>query len=415
VKLALAPAEPVPVAAPPAPPGKETYPRPAAKPTQTGPLGVRFDFNLGARVSIPAGKSWRVRLRDLDTGNILFESSAGGVFVSSTKRYYIRFRIDVIDGDRAFFQHDYSARGQKVLIQFPVGPLGDIIAWFPYVVKFQDKHQCDLTCAMSERLIPLFREAYPHITLVTHEALQPERFYATYCLGLFFDDEARIWQPCDFRLVGLHRTAGYILGVDPAEAAPRLSPVDATPPIHEPYVCIAVQSTTQAKYWNNPNGWPDVIRYLKAKGLRVICIDRKAVHGMGLDWNHIPHGAEDLTGNAPLLERLRWLKHAKAFIGLSSGLSWLAWASGVPVVMISGFTHPTNEFHTPYRVINYHTCNSCWNDVRHRFDRQNFFWCPRHANSARQFECTRLITSQQVIGTLDALFEANPIAPPSNE
>ena len=53
-----------------------------------------------------------------------------------------------------------------------------------------------------------------------------------------------------------------------------------------------------------------------------------------------------------------------------SGLSWLAWAVGTPVVMISGFTHPTNEFATPYRVINYHACNSCWNDVRHRLRSQ---------------------------------------------
>jgi autotransporter strand-loop-strand O-heptosyltransferase len=65
-------------------------------------------------------------------------------------------------------------------------------------------------------------------------------------------------------------------------------------------------------------------------------------------------------------------------------------------VLISGFTHPLNEFHTPYRVINYHACNSCWNDVRVRFDHKDFLWCPRHANTSRQFECTRLITAEAV-------------------
>jgi autotransporter strand-loop-strand O-heptosyltransferase len=67
-----------------------------------------------------------------------------------------------------------------------------------------------------------------------------------------------------------------------------------------------------------------------------------------------------------------------------------------PVVLISGFTHPVNEFATPYRVINYHTCNSCWNDPKVRFDHKDFMWCPRHAGTSRQFECTRLITSEQV-------------------
>ncbi len=375
---------------------------------QVGAYGVRFDFNLGARVAIPQGMPWRVRLRDLDTGNILFESSPGAAFVNSTKRYYLRLGIEVFDDSQVYFQHGYNAYAQNVLIQFPVGTLGDIMGWFPYAVKFQLQHGCKLTCAMSDLLIPLFSAAYPHIDFIVPEAIEPERFYASYCIGLFFDDEDRVWQPCDFRLVGLHRTAGYILGVDPEEARPLLGLPDDGPPIAEPYVCIAVQSTTQAKYWNNPQGWREVVAFLRAGGLRVICIDQKPVHGNGLVWTQIPHGAEDFTGERPLAERVRWLRHAKAFIGLSSGLSWLAWAARVPVVMISGFTHPANEFATPYRVINYHACNSCWNDVRVRFDHKDFLWCPRHAGTPRQFECTKLITPAQVmakISQIPGLFE----------
>ena len=44
--------------------------------------------------------------------------------------------------------------------------------------------------------------------------------------------------------------------------------------------------------------------------------------------------------------------------------------------MISGFTHPTNEFATPYRVINWHACNSCWNDVRAPLRPQGFLVVP---------------------------------------
>jgi len=74
-----------------------------------------------------------------------------------------------------------------------------------------------------------------------------------------------------------------------------------------------------------------------------------------------------------------------------------------PVVMISGFTHPTNEFHTPYRVINYHACNSCWNDPAHRFDHKDYLYCPRHKDTPRQFECTRLITVEQVKATIQRI------------
>jgi autotransporter strand-loop-strand O-heptosyltransferase len=254
---------------------------------------------------------------------------------------------------------------------------------------------------MADKLIPLFRDAYPDIAFATHEEIKPERYYATYSMGLFFDDKASIHQPCDFRYVGLHRTAGYILGVDPTEAPPRILIADDNRPIPEPYVCIAVQSTTQAKYWNNPGGWLEIVRFLKAAGYRVICIDQRPVHGIGLVWNQIPNGAEDQTGDRPLAERARWLKYADFFVGLSSGLSWLAWAMGTPVVMISGMTHPLNEFATPHRVVNYHTCNSCWNDPALRFDHKDFLWCPRHKDTSRQFECTRLITVDHVKATIE--------------
>ena len=97
------------------------------------------------------------------------------------------------------------------------------------------------------------------------------------------------------------------------------------------------------------------------------------------------------------------IKDADFFIGLSSGLSWVAWGCQVPVLMISGFTHPTNEFATPYRVINYHTCHSCWNDMRENFDHFDFLWCPRHKGTDRHFECTRLISPQQVIAMIEKI------------
>ena len=380
---------------------KPAYPSPAELPTQEGPKGLRFDFNGGCRIHLPdVERPWRIQLSDLDTGNIIYQTEIKTGRINSSKRYFVRFRLEVWQQNELLIRHDYSAADREVLIQFPVGTLGDTMGWFPYAVKFKEQHRCRLTCGMAEKLIPLFQDAYPDITFLTHEEIKPERYYATYSMGLFFDDKECIHQPCDFRYVGLHRTAGYILGVDPQEAPPRIAIPDDSRPIPDPYVCIAVQSTTQAKYWNNPGGWLEIVRFLKTAGYRVICIDQKAVHGTGLVWNHIPNGAEDETGDRPLAERARWLKHADFFVGLASGLSWLAWAVETPVVMISGFSHPLTEFATPYRVINYHACNSCWSDPKLRFDHKDFLWCPRHKDTPRQFECTRLITVDHVKATI---------------
>ncbi len=363
--------------------------------TQEGPAGIRFDFNDGCRVSLPEGE-WQVRLLDLDTGNIVYETKIGAGRVNSRKHYFIRFRIEVRRDDELVFSHDYAAEGRDVLVEFAVTSLGDTIGWFPYAARFAALHRCRLTCAISPVLIPLFRDAYPDISFVSCEETLATPFYATYRPVLYFNDVHYSYQPVDYQLVGLHRNAAYILGVDPTEERPRLAVPKIDRPIAEPYVCIATQSTAQCKYWNNPHGWAEVIGFLKQAGFRVICIDQKRQVGDGLVWNHIPHGAEDMTGDRPLAERVQWLQHAAFFVGLSSGLSWLAWAVGIPIVMISGFTHPINEFDTPYRVINYHTCNSCFNDVRVEYDRNNRMWCPRHGGTDRQFECTRLITAAHV-------------------
>lgn len=373
---------------------------PPILPTQEGPEGIRYDFNYGCRVHVPAlqeGKSWRIRLSDTLTGNVVFESVLQGGSVESSKKFFIPFKLECWIDERLVFEHEINLKGRPVLVQIPVGTLGDGIAWFPYVDAFQKLHACKLTCTISEPLKDLLESKYPNIHLIEKgQPIDQAGFYAGYRMGLYFDDWSCIHQPVDFRYVGLHKTAAHILGVDPIEEPPKIRYASKARKIQEPYVCIGVQSSTQCKYWNNPYGWLDLVAWLKSLGYRVLCIDKDRAWGQGTTWNYIPNGAEDFTGNISLAERASLLKHAEFYVGLSSGLAWLAWAAGTHVVMISGFTHPNNEFNTPYRVFNYHTCNSCWNDPKAMFDHHDFLWCPRHKGSDRQFECTRLITVDHV-------------------
>ena len=371
-------------------------------PTQEAVEGIRFDFNDGIRILFPQnGKNYHVTFSDIDTGIILYSAdTVPGAYVTSVKKFFIRFRLMIHEkgGKEPIFTHDYNAENREVMIQLPVGTIGDSIGWFSYVERFQKKHKCKLICVMTPWIAEVVKDQYPDITFIKAEDTKNYSPYACYYMGLFFRGDVD-HQPIDFRYIGLHRTAGYILGVDPKDEPPRFN-LSAPRKIKEKYVVIAAQSSSQAKYWNNPMGWMTVVQFLKDNGYRVICIDKEKVHGTGLNWNYIPYGVEDDTGDKPLQERIDMIKDADFFIGLSSGLSWLAWGCKVPVVMISGFTHPTNEFETPYRVINYHTCHSCWNDMRENFDHYDFLWCPRHKGTDRHFECTRLISAEQVITTI---------------
>ncbi len=377
----------------------EVYGRIPERPLLDAVEGIKFDFNDGIRVAIPAGgREYRVAFSDMDTGVYLYNNviQPGGI-VTSVKKFYVRFKLEIFrkDGVEPIFVHEFNPEGKEVMIQLPVTTLGDPLGWFPYAEKFRQKHKCRVIAVLNDPIIPLFQKTYPDIKLITKSETLKYRPYATYFLGLFFRGNTSN-QPSDFRYVGLHRTAGYILGVDPSETPPKFD-LSAPRQIKEPYVCIGVQSSNQAKYWNNPNGWHDVVAMLKSVGYRVICIDRDEVYGWGINYNHMPAGAEDFTGAKPLQERVDILKDCDFFVGLSSGLAWLAWGAGVPVVMISGLTHPLNEFNTPYRVINYHTCNSCWNDMRVDFDHYDFLWCPRHKGTDRHYECTKMISPYQVM------------------
>ncbi|MDI2113017.1 autotransporter strand-loop-strand O-heptosyltransferase [Commensalibacter nepenthis] len=387
--------------------------QPPAIPTQDAGQGIAFDFNFAMRVSVPKpaeGEGWRIQLYDQDAEVALLDQPCFDTgHAASAKHHYLNGKITVYkikkDGQQEeVFSHQYNAVGKDVLIVFPVGSLGDSLGWMPYAEKFREKHCCNLTLAIAQPLIELFEKSYPEIRFVNaleYAKKEPkDSYYASYYIGLFFQDDDNHWQPEDFRQVGLHRTAGYILGVDPTEEPPKLTYSDDTRPIEEPYVVIATQASTQCKYWNNPFGWHQVIKFLKSVGYRVICIDKEVAFGRDLVWNHIPNGAEDQTGNRSLTERARWLKHAEFFVGLSSGLAWLAWGAGIPVVIISGFTHPSTEFDTPYRVFSTHVCNGCWNDVRYQFDHSNFLYCPKHEKTPRQFECTKGISHQHVIKTI---------------
>lgn len=373
--------------------------------TQEGPEGIRYDFVDGCRVWVPEGGNWRIRLRDRVADTVVYQhefTSTG--MVQSSKRYYIPFEIKVWKDDKLVFTHNCDLKERDVLITMHLGGLGDHLAWIGHAAAFAQHHQCRLTCRVKEPLIPLFEQTYPDIYFVSDvddDAMK--RYYAHYRVLVFFEDKEHNFQPIDYRQSGLIHMGADTLGLPYAERRPRITIDPGGRPIKERYVCIGSQASGLSKYWNNPVGWYQVVRFLKEHGYRVICIDRSRLGGTETALRMIPHGVEDETGDRPLSERARWLKHADFFVGLSSGLSWLAWAVETPVVMISGYTQPYNEFYTPYRIINRHVCNSCGNDVTQRLHPEDPLFCPYHKGTDRIFECTRAISTQHVTSVIETI------------
>jgi len=274
---------------------------------------------------------------------------------------------------------------KRVFIKIDSDALGDTIAWIPYVDEYRKVNDCRVYCYTVHK--DLFEKVYSNITFIDNE--NDISYDKKITLGLCLNDKHV--HKNDYQSIPLQQIASDLLDLEYKEIKPKIYIKEKARKIKEKYICIATQSTCKAKLWQ-PKEWEKLIKFLKKQGYKVVCIDKHQYFGVEGDMNGIPENCMDKTGDHDLQDRITDIYNCEFFIGLSSGLSWLAWALDKPVVMISGFTDPKNEFYTPYRIINRNVCNSCWNDKDCVFDRNDWHWCPRNKN----FECSRSITFEMV-------------------
>lgn len=358
--------------------------------------GILYDFNCGCRFKLPKDGLWDVTISNSVTGDVfLHEKMPGGSGFIFPFHYYIPFTMEITDASAGkSFKHTMNLKGEKVAFKMMQRTLGDPLYMMAGILKFIDIHSCHAIIYASARINEILAPCYPHIEfkpLLEEDVTIP---YATYYMGLFFNQDHH-WQPYDFRTYSLIQQGQHILGLNDFERLPppevkgdENNPLGDKP---EPYVAISYTGSKQCKFWNNPLGWYEVVKYLKGQGLRVICIDKDPAYGIAPLVNIMPPGVEDYTGNLPLSNRIAILKGAKFFIGTPSGLAALAWCCRIPVVMISGFSLPFAEFDC-YRVINpLSECKGCWNDTRIDFNHHEMHWCPRidPQIKAKQYEIER--------------------------
>ena len=369
---------------------------------ETGIDGLRLDFNFGLRLDVPEG-SFHVTISD-DNGQIFFDRDISGVRLISVEKYFIRWRVEIFLDGAKIFNHTLNLDGQKVFLNFDKrNGLGDILALLPSIGAFKQKFNCAVSISLPEHMREFAASIYPEITQVDANSFDN---YATYFYKMYGGDFP--FCKADFRRVPLNHMANYIVGLEALPIKPPFKPT--VPPVTDaPYVCISVQASTPLKGWLYPGGWKLIVDYLKSLGYRVFCIDKKNLQREGNYSVAMPNNAEDFTGDFSIMERANMLYHAEFFIGLSSGLSWLADFVNCPVVMICGFSQDWFEFYTPYRVANRLLCNGCFNDVRVSFIHNV---CPYHEGTARELECQKKIFPSQVIDAINRLILDKNLTPP---
>lgn len=328
-----------------------------------------------------------VQFFDSDGNPIYKTELSSGMYSKLSRRYHTDWRTK-ISSDSFSFDYDFDLRGSRVFIVFESSSLGDTIAWIPYCEEFRKKHNCHVIVSSFKN--EMFEKLYPNLEFVDRGVVV-NNIKALYRLGWFYDKDK---EPVLPSTIPLQKSASNILGLEYEEIHSRIYFEPKERPHSEKYVCIAPGSTAACKLWNHPTGWVDLTKYLAKKGYKVINISKDGEQIEGVE--NIADDSMENTKNV--------IFHSEFVIGLSSGLSWLSWALGKHVVMISNFTEPDHEFTINCtRITNPSVCNGCWNNPKFKFDKGDWYWCPEHKDTDRQFECHKSITADTVIDQIQHL------------
>ena len=297
------------------------------------------------------------------------------------------YRVLNTDQVISFFSPNYVKETNPIII-LKTSALGDTISFMPYADEYARRR--GIKCDVVSNFGFLYEGLYQNVNII-----QMPTDLSTYtdiiCCDYIYDLPLQL---------GFAKQLGL---ADMGKIRPQLKKSGKSSPLNKKYVCFSSHSTAQAKHWNNNNSWEKLCDMLQKKGLVPVCIDRYYSFGSEGNWNEIPKNCMNKTG-MHLTEMMHWIEHCEFFVGLSSGLSWVAHALDKKVVVISGVTKKDNEFDDDcIRIHRNDVCNSCFNTPeKFPFDPGDWFWCPEHKGTSRQFECTKKISAKQVMDSINA-------------
>ncbi len=354
---------------------------------------INVNFMNGAFIELKNFDDQQYIVEFYSDSNLIYQSKIRNNMWSKTSKQYFNNWSIFIKNEKndIIYKYELDISGKKVLISLESSSLGDTLAWLPYVEEFRKKWNCKVI--VSTFINNLFKDSYPELEFIEPGSVV-SNIFAQYRIGWFYDESGEInlnMNPNNFRLQPMQKTASDILGLEYKEIKPKLKLKNIE---KENIVSIAIHSTAQSKYWNNSNGWQEVVDYLKSKGYKVILISKEEDGYMN---NFHPNGIEKIK-NGTLESVIDNLQKSKLFIGVGSGLSWLSWVVGTKTCIISGFSYDYTEpigndiirIKSPENV-----CSGCFN--RHKLDPSDWNWCPDYKGTERQFECSKMITSNMVI------------------
>lgn len=274
-------------------------------------------------------------------------------------------------------------KSERYLAVLKSHALGDSIAFVPYCQKWAELKNTQLdVCVKRDEIFD--KHYYPNLRFIKESEIDLSNYTDVMRFEYIFDKPLLKGYSDQFNLE-FNELRAFI------KKSPKPRPIKSK------YVCLGVHTTTQAKYWNYYNGWEIISKKLRKEGLTPVAVDLYEMFGIEGSWNYLPESSVKKVGMS-FDDVINYIQNCEFFIGVSSGLSWLAWSLGKKVILISGTTEEDNEFQSNcYRLINKKVCHGCFNKSNlFNFDAGNWMWCPVGENTQKWFECSKSITPDDV-------------------
>lgn len=261
-----------------------------------------------------------------------------GQYYTSPYQYYVDWNIKVFAADDRLqnvfgnaklpvWEYTLDLTNQVVFIKMDAYALGDNLAWLPYVDAFQKKHNCKIICSTFHN--HLFVDVYPGIMFVAPNT-KIENVVAQYYIGTH-DDTPPMYSPTTYITEPLQKVAADILGLKFEDLKCKVSHIHQVK--NPKKICISEFASLDMKMWHGD--WQRVVDELVKAGYEIHVISREKT---------ALKNVIDKSGDFPIEQRVADLASASYFIGVSSGLSWLAHSLDCHVFLISDFTPKNHEF-----------------------------------------------------------------------
>lgn len=351
---------------------------------------IMVSYLDGPKVEIVGAEDRTYLIEFLDENDDVIHSHTmkNNHWVQCGRKYYTKWKIRV----NGKIVEELDLTGKRVLISFESKSIGDTIAWAPYAVEFQKKHNCQVILSTFHNKWFKQNPNYENIEFI--EPGMITNCHALYRIGWIKSEEGK-WNKYDsypnpIQTLPLQQTATDILGLNYVERNYGLY-FDVKPKtIKNKYVVLAPESTAGCKEWTY-EGWCYLTDQLIKKGYEVVILTTKPYQ---------VKGAKCIHGKS-LNDALNILYHSEFLVSPSSGMAWMNWGVGKHTVMISGFTPKHHEFQTNItRIINEHSCNSCWANINFKFDPGDWDWCPIWKGTEKQHICEKSISPLTVLNSL---------------